>query len=65
LPFDIVFADKKTNSTGLQLADLVSHPIGRHYLVPDQPNQAYAVVEQKFCRSPSGAMDGWGRKVLP
>ncbi len=65
LPFEIVFADKKTNSTGLQLADLVSHPIGRHYLNPVQPNQAYAVVEPKFWRSPSGATDGWGCKLFP
>lgn len=65
LPFEIVFADKKTNSTGLQLADLVSHPIGRHYLNPTQPNQAYAVVAPKFWRSPSGVTGGWGRKVFP
>ena len=65
LPFEIVFADKKTNSTGLQLADLVSHPIGRHYLNPTQSNQAYAVVEPKFWRSPSGATGGWGCKLFP
>ncbi len=65
LPFEIVFADKKTNSTGLQLADLVSHPIGRQHLNPAQPNQAYGVVEPKFQRDPSGLIDGWGRKVLP
>lgn len=65
LPFEIVFADKKTNSTGLQLADLVSHPIGRHYLNPTQPNHACGVVEPKFQSSPSGSIDGWGRKVLP
>lgn len=28
LPFDIVFADKKTNLAGLQLADLVARPVG-------------------------------------
>jgi hypothetical protein len=65
LPFEVVFADKKTNSTGLQLADLVSHPIGRQHLNPAQPNQAYDVVESKFLRSSSGLIDGWGRKVLP
>ena len=65
LPFEIVFADKKINSTGLQLADLVSHPIGRHYLNPTQPNQAYGVVEPKLRRSPSGSVSGWGRKVFP
>ncbi len=65
LPFEIVFADKKTNSRGLQLADLVSHPVGRHHLNPAQPNYAYGVVEPKFQRSPSGSIDGWGAKVLP
>ncbi len=65
LPFEIVFADKKTNSTGLQLADLVSHPIGRQHLNPTQPNQAYGVVETKFQRSLSGLIEGSGRKVLP
>src|SRR5262245_43093412 len=28
LPFDVVFADKRVNSAGLQLADLVARPIG-------------------------------------
>lgn len=65
LPFDIVFADKKANSTGLQLADLVSHPIGRHQLNPSQPNQAYDVVAPKFRRSPAGVVTGWGLKVFP
>jgi hypothetical protein len=35
LPFDIVVADKKTNSSGLQLADLVARPIGLSILRPD------------------------------
>jgi hypothetical protein len=35
--FEIVFADKKTNSAGLQLADLTARPIGRHVLDPAQP----------------------------
>lgn len=65
LPFEIVFADKRANSTGLQLADLVSHPIGRHHLNPAQPNQAYSVVEPKFFRSLSGSIASWGRNVLP
>lgn len=34
LPFAIAFADKRVNSTGLQIADLVSFPIGRNYLDP-------------------------------
>jgi hypothetical protein len=64
LPFDIVFADKRTNSTGLQIADLVSHPIGRHHLNPEQPNHAYAKVEPKFRRGPEGVIHGWGLKVF-
>src|SRR5580704_15815571 len=38
---DIRFMDKKHNSTGLQLADLVAHPIGSHAIKPAQPNRAY------------------------
>ncbi|HEY0296908.1 MAG TPA: DUF3800 domain-containing protein [Bordetella sp.] len=40
LPFDIIFADKKTNLAGLQLADLVARPVGRHHIRPQQLNQA-------------------------
>jgi hypothetical protein len=65
LPFDIVFADKKANSTGLQLADLVSHPIGRRHLDAAQPNQAYDVVAPKFRRNGAGRAEGWGLKVFP
>src|ERR1700674_165166 len=43
---------KKHNSTGLQLADLVAHPIGRHVIKPDQPNRAYTILEPKFRRGP-------------
>jgi len=28
LPFDVVFTDKKSNSAGLQMADLVARPVG-------------------------------------
>jgi len=63
--FEIVFADKKTNSSGLQLADLTARPIGRHILDPAQKNRAYEIVEAKFRRSPSGAKIGWGLKVFP
>jgi hypothetical protein len=48
LPFSVVFADKKTNLTGLQLADLVARPIGLDYLRPAQANKAFEVLEQKF-----------------
>ena len=48
LPFDIVFADKKTNLTGLQLADLVARPVGLNYLRPQQANQAFDLLKRKF-----------------
>ena len=48
LPFNIVFADKKTNLTGLQLADLVARPVGISYIRPTQENQAFELLKKKF-----------------
>jgi hypothetical protein len=70
LPFNVCFADKKVNSAGLQLADLVARPIGMHVLKPQQDNRAFGVLRQKFyC---SGGRDNvgegfenWGLKVYP
>jgi hypothetical protein len=62
---DIRFMDKKHNSTGLQLADLVAHPIGRHVINPDQPNRAFDILEAKFRRGPSGQVNGYGLKIFP
>lgn len=69
-PFQIVFADKKVNSPGLQLADLVARPIGLKVLKPTQPNRAFEVLEKKFfCeggRDKLGVgIHGWGLKVFP
>jgi hypothetical protein len=70
LPFDVIFADKKTNLAGLQFADLVARPIGIHYLRPTQRNHAYDVLRQKFLcaggRDAVGrAFEGVGLLVLP
>jgi hypothetical protein len=65
LPFEVVFVDKKQNLPGLQLADLVCHPIGRHLLKPGQKNRAYEVVEKKLQRSREGKLDGYGLKTFP
>jgi hypothetical protein len=62
---DIRFMDKKHNSMGLQLADLVAHPIGRHAINPDQPNRAYYLLEPKFRRGPAGRVKGFGLKFFP
>jgi hypothetical protein len=48
LPFHIVFADKKTNLAGLQLADLVARPVGLSYIRQGQSNQAFDVLKKKF-----------------
>jgi len=48
LPFEILFADKKINSSGLQLADLVARPIGRYVMNPTQPNRAFTTIKSKL-----------------
>ncbi len=48
LPYSIVFADKKTNLVGLQLADLVARPVGLNYIRPIQANQAFELLKKKF-----------------
>lgn len=70
LPFEIVFADKKTNSAGLQLADLVARPVGLHVLRPRQENRAFDVLKRKFfcCGGREKVGEGyenWGLKVYP
>lgn len=61
----IHFASKKANLPGLQLADLIARPIGRHVLSPEQLNRAYDIIEPKLWRGPRGEIDGYGLKVLP
>jgi hypothetical protein len=45
--YDICFADKKTNSIGLQIADLIARPLGLRYLKPTQKNRAYEIISNK------------------
>ncbi|MCU0118147.1 DUF3800 domain-containing protein [Pseudomonas sp. B2M1-30] len=70
LPFDIIFATKQVNSTGLQFADLVARPIGMSVLRPGQENRAFDVLKRKFyCsggRSRAGeGVENWGLKLFP
>jgi hypothetical protein len=65
LPFELVVADKKTNSEGMQLADLTARPIGLSVLRPEQTNRTHAVLEKKFCRDGHGVKEGVGLKVFP
>lgn len=48
--FRLRFADKKSNSTGMQLADLTARPLGLSYLYPRQSNRAMSVIESKLCK---------------
>ncbi|MCD9122040.1 MULTISPECIES: DUF3800 domain-containing protein [Cupriavidus] len=70
LPFDIVFADKKVDSPGLQLADLVARPIGMSVLRPGQENRAFEVLRRKFFCSGGRerlgeGIENWGLKIFP
>lgn len=51
-PLNIRFAHKQTNSSGLQIADLVAHPISRYVLKKDQPNKAFDIVREKLLGYP-------------
>jgi len=51
-PLDIKFANKQTNSSGLQIADLVAHPIARNAIKKDQPNKAFDIVKEKLLGYP-------------
>ena len=42
MQFAHLFVDKRSNSTGLQLADLVARPLALRHLRPDQSNQGFA-----------------------
>lgn len=57
----LVFRNKRDNVVGIQLADLCAHPCARHILKPEQPNQAYNIVEKHIYKH--NAVKGW--KVFP
>lgn len=65
LPFEFILADKRINSTGLQLADLIARPIGLSVFRPKQANRAFEVIEPKLYRSDDGRIEGYGLKRFP
>lgn len=65
MPFEPVICNKKSNSIGLQLADLVARPIGMSRLRPGQPNRAWEVIEQKLDKDTNGRILGYGLKCFP
>jgi hypothetical protein len=44
LPFELLMIPKTSDSTGLQIADLVARPIGIEMLRPTRANRAYDIV---------------------
>jgi len=65
---------KYNNIAGLQLADLIAHPSFKAYLARRERKAlprnfggriAAILQRQKYHRSPTGAVEGWGRKWLP
>lgn len=48
LQWEPLFVDKRSNSSGLQLADLMARPIGLKVLRPLQPNRAFEVLRPKL-----------------
>jgi hypothetical protein len=55
---------KADNIAGLQLADLVVTPIGRH-LLRKPCKEDFEIVRSKFRRSRTGTVEGFGLVVLP
>lgn len=60
---DLVFASKAHSHSGMQLADMVARPIGRHILQPSQSNRSYEILSKKLWEAP--APPGRGLQVLP
>lgn len=48
LPFHMIHVDKKSNSSGLQLADLIARPIALKYLRPLQENKTHQILHEKI-----------------
>jgi len=61
---DLVYRDKSRNIAGLQVADLVVSPIGRH-VIGKQTNEDFRIIESKFRRPDSDDYRGPGLVVLP
>lgn len=62
-PCALLFADKKTNNIGLQIADLAAYPIGRYVVDPYKENLAYNIITKKLHKFPDH-MDT-GLKIFP
>lgn len=48
IQWEPLFVDKRSNSSGLQLADLMARPVGLKVLRPSQPNRAFEIIKPKL-----------------
>ena len=65
LPFELIIADKKTNSEGLQFADLAARPIGLSVVRPGQMNRAFQILQKKLHKNQDGEVAGYGFHLYP
>ncbi len=65
---------KSNNITGLQIADIIAHPISKQMIamhLQQTPTETFGtqiytlLINGKFNTSPSGQVEGWGMKWLP
>ncbi len=61
---DLQIREKSQNIAGLQVADLIVSPIGRH-IVGKKSKADWEVIKQKFRKGPRGNYMGFGLVVLP
>ena len=62
IDFKLVFREKKMNTVGTQIADLVAYPTARFVLDPDNENPAFKIIRKKFYEGQSRCR---GFKVFP
>jgi len=65
LPFQLIIADKKTNSEGLQFADLAARPVGLSVVRPGQTNRAFQILQKKLHKNHDGEAAGYGFHLYP
>lgn len=61
----ITIIPKINNCVGLQFADLIARPIGRHILNPNQPNRSFDIIKYKLRSDNNGNYIGRGLKIFP
>ena len=60
----LLLRDKTCGLVGLELADLVVSPIGRH-VIGQQTKEDFQIIKTKFRSNHTGKYQGWGLITLP